>query len=433
MNDTRLIDEPGVMQDQRRTERLWAKGRFQDFAVKLIAVEKLTLNLENRRFRADRRPVESALERTIPQPGDEDVVIALLLDRECRVEAGRFISTPSKDTTALIKDWEEREQERPLWIEPNGLVRNGNRRLAMMKRRLAAGGGERFAHVEVIVLDPAEFDESTLFAMEAREQLTEGLKVNYTDINLLLTLQEAAERNDVDWHDPRSIESVAEKIAHLANNNPGYARLQLDAVKYMADYLRHIDRADEYDRLRGRVEIFRDIGRNMRLVADSDPELSVDMLEVCFAAVTSGATYQHVRDVRAIVRNEYERFLELVAEIRDVRENAPTEPDADEQPEADEDDEDDGASSADELAVPGYPRQAVRRAIDLAAQMSRARRSATPDHDLRLAADHLDRVPASMLPELLEGPGRERVQSARDDILAWAEEVRITEESEPGT
>jgi hypothetical protein len=429
MTETRLVDEPGVLQDQGRTERLWAKGRFQDFPVKLIAVEKLALNLENRRFRADRKAVESGLKRELDLPADEEVIIALLLNRDCRVQDGHVVSSASKDTSALVEDWKDRGQERPLWIEPNGLVRNGNRRLAMIKHQLANGGGERFSHVEVILLDPDEFDDPTLFAMEAREQLTEGLKVNYTDINLLLTLQEAADRNHVRWHDPGSIDAVAEEIAHLVGNNPGYARVQLDAVKYMADYLRYIDRPEQHDLLRGRVEIFRDVGRNMRWIAENDSELAVDMLDVCFAAVTAGATYQHIRDVRAMVRNEYERFAELVQEIREVRESASVEAET-ETPEQDEDEEDETGGSTTEPAVPGFPRRAVRQVIDLAAQMSRARRAAKPDRDLRLAADHLSRVPSGMLAELLEGPSAERVARARDVILTWADEVRATEGEE---
>jgi len=208
-----MIDEPGVLQDAGRPERLWAKGRFQDFPVKLIAVERLTLNPRNRRFRADREAVEAELGRPLQLPTDEEMLIQLLLDRDCRVEGDRLLCKANKDTGALVSDWTDRGQERPLWIEPDGLVRNGNRRLAMIKRELADGGSERFSHVEVIVLDPYEFDEATLFEMEAREQLTLGLKVRYTEINLLLTLEEAANRHGVDWHLAKSISDVAEEIA----------------------------------------------------------------------------------------------------------------------------------------------------------------------------------------------------------------------------
>jgi hypothetical protein len=435
MSDVGVEDDAGEAPAVQRTERLWAKGDYQNFPVERIATNSLELNLENRRFRADREALEAELGRELELPADEEIVIALLLDRNCRVEQDRVLSTLSKDTTALVTDWKERGQERPLWIEPGGLVRNGNRRLAMMKRELADGGDAHFSHVDVVVLDPGEFDDPTMFAMEAREQLTEGLKVNYTEINLLLTLQEAANRHGVDWDSPRSITQTATAIAPLVGNDPNYARVQLNAVKYMDAYLGYIDRSEHYGLLRGTVEVFRDIGRNMKWIEENDPERSLEMLEVCFAAVTAGATYGHLREIRTIAREEPERFMELAAEIREVRESAPAElepeqpPAADEQDDEDENDADIAPAGA---PVPGYPRGAVKRVIDLAAQMSRARRSSEPDRDLRLAEDHLARVPPELLAELLTGVNGERAAQARDGVLEWADAVRAAELAAPG-
>jgi hypothetical protein len=427
VNDTRLIDQDGVLQGIDRTERLWAKGRFQDFTIGLIAVDMLTLNPDNRRFRADREAVESQLDRKLELPADEDAIIKLLLDRECRVDVDRVVSKPSPDTAALVGDWSARGQERPLWIEPNGLVRNGNRRLAMIKRELAETGEERFRHVEVIVLDPHEFDDATLFDMEALEQLTEGLKVRYTDINLLLTLQEAANRAGVDWHSPKSIGRAAEQIAHLVGNNPGYAKVQLDAVKYMADYLRLTDRAGHYGQLRGKVEVFRDIGKNMRWAAENDQERSVEMLEVCFASVTADAVYQDIREIRKIADKDPDAFTALVREIREVRESAPAESGEDPRDSDDQEDEDPEATADEDTPVPDFPRQAVKAVIDLATLMSKARRNAQPERDLRLAADHLARISPDDLSRLLEGVGAEHVARARDDVLDWADAVRAAE------
>ena len=43
----------------------------------------------------------------------------------------------------------------------------------MIKRELAATGEERFKYVDVIVLDPHDFDYASLFDMEALEQSTQ--------------------------------------------------------------------------------------------------------------------------------------------------------------------------------------------------------------------------------------------------------------------
>ena len=427
MNDAPLVDRDGVLQDIGRAERLWAKGSFQEFPIGRIAVENLTLNPENRRFRADREALKSQLGRMLELPADEGAIIKLLLDRDCRVDVDRVLSKPSPETAALVDDWSRRGQERPLWIEPNGLVRNGNRRLAMIKRELAATGEERFKYVDVIVLDPHDFDDASLFDMEALEQLTEGLKVRYTDINLLLTLREAAERAGVDWHSSKSIGQVAERIAYLVGNNPGYARVQLDAVKCMGDFLRLIDQTGHYGQLRGKVEVFRDVGKNMRWAADNDRERSLEMLEVCFAAVMAGAGHLDIREIRKIADKDPDAFTALAQEIRDVRERTPAET-AEEPPVAeDQDDEDSEETGAKDTPVADFPRHAVKGAIDLATLMSKARRNAQPERDLRLAADHLARVSPDDLSSLLEGVGAEHVARARDEVLGWADAVRAAE------
>jgi hypothetical protein len=343
-----------------------------------------------------------------------------LLDKDWQVDNDRVTSTTSPDARELAKDWAERGQERPLWIEPGGLVRNGNRRLAMIKRTYGEAAGDE--HVEVIVLDPDDFDGPAMFDLEAREQLTEGLKVRYTDINLLLTLQEAADRYEVQWHDLDSIARGAERIAPLTGNSISYARTQLNAVKYMTDYLAEIGRPGEYGLLRGTVEVFRDVGKNMKWAFENDPDAALEMLYACFAAVTSGAPYQDVRELRALAKADPDRFSAFVEELRDVRATAPPEP-APEPPAAtvgeDEDDEDEDEGAAATSAVADYPRTAVKNAIDLAARMSRATRSPRPDNDLRLAADHLSRVPVEVLADLLGGPRGVQVAEARDAIVAW--------------
>jgi len=161
-----------------RTERIWAKNDFVDFPVFKAPTDLLALNPSNRRFRAEAQEAEEELSHPLDplaSAEDEESVISLLLDRDPHVDGTKVVGKSSKDTEALILDWEKRHQERPLWIRPDGLVSNGNRRLAMLKRLQAERGMEGYDWVDVVVLDEETYDEETLFEMEAREQLTEGL------------------------------------------------------------------------------------------------------------------------------------------------------------------------------------------------------------------------------------------------------------------
>jgi len=180
-----------------KTDRIWVKGGFQDLPVKRAPTELLYLNDDNRRFRAEAQGAAAELGRRLDptsNPDDELSIISLLLDRDPHIEGDRVVGKPAKDSIALRRDWEKRGQERPFWIRPDGLVLNGNRRLAMIKRAQAELGAEFSSYVDVIVFPEEEYDDDVIFDLEATEQLTEGLKVRYSDINVLLTLRDAAER-----------------------------------------------------------------------------------------------------------------------------------------------------------------------------------------------------------------------------------------------
>ena len=182
-----------------RTERLWCKDRWRDFPVMRVLVDALLLNVDNRRFAAERTLMESKLGHPLDPENsadDEISVISILLDTGWDVDGNLVKGASSRAYEGLRADWQRRKQATPLWIRPDGTVRNGNRRLAMLKR-LRNDGITGTEWVEVVILNPGHpdnIDEHDLFEMEQREQLTEDFKVRYTDMNLLLTLRQAANR-----------------------------------------------------------------------------------------------------------------------------------------------------------------------------------------------------------------------------------------------
>ena len=107
-----------------------------------------------------------------------------------KLDGDRVVGKAGKDYEALRQDWQRRKQESPFWIRDDGTVRNGNRRLAMLRRHSARKkDAEGYEYVEAVVLDQLKINEIAIFEMEQREQLTEDYKVRYTDINLLLADQ----------------------------------------------------------------------------------------------------------------------------------------------------------------------------------------------------------------------------------------------------
>jgi hypothetical protein len=281
-------------------------------------------------------------------------------------------------------------------------------------------------------MDEQTYDEETLFEMEAREQLTEGFKVRYNKINLLLTLKDAAEKHQVDWHDPDSIREAGEKIQHLVSNNPSYARVQLQAVKAMSDYLDWIGRPGQYFSLGGMVERFRDVGKNMEWLAGNAPEHEAAMLELCFRAIESGNNHPDIREMRRIIKRDPSNFEGLVEEVDEIA----SEPDGDEEVEpegvatsgdSDEDEEDRDADVEEEVVTTDRPTTArqrrIKEAVNAAAQASRAHGD-PPETKLRTAATKLGEVEVAEVLEKTSGGSRDRVVAAMEQVIAWADAAK---------
>ena len=192
--------------------RLWVLGEWKNIPVVRVPVSALVINIDNRRFAAERQLFEQRLGHSLDPENNEDDALsveAILLDRDLDLDGDRVVGKPGKDYVALRQDWQRRKQETPFWIRSDGTVRNGNRRLAMLRRLQREEGAEGYEYVEAVVLDELGINELAIFEMEQREQLTEDYKVRYTDINLLLAIKAAAEDKEIDWYDAKSILTVA--------------------------------------------------------------------------------------------------------------------------------------------------------------------------------------------------------------------------------
>ena len=406
-----------------RTERIWTTGEFANFDVYRVPTELLVLNASNRRFRAEAQGIARQLDHPLDPEQDENSIIALLLDKDPRVDGDRVVGTRNKDTLALIADWQRRSQEQPLWIRPDGLVSNGNRRLAMLRRLAAEEGSDGHDWIDVVFMDEG-FDEETLFEMEAREQLTEGLKVRYTKMNALLTLRDAAEKVSIDWANPDSIREVAGRLQHLANNNASDAKVQLQAVKYMGAYLNWRGTPDDYSALIETVERFRDFGRNMDWVATHDPDREAAMLGLCFEAIRSGSPHGDLRAIRVLAQNDLEAFDALVAEVEaladEVDEEEVAEEPAGEEPERGEDEDED--EEVDHVGPRTAGQRRIAAAISGAARALQDEKDA-PETRVRGAAAALSGVDPANVLAATSGVTREQVLRAIAAVLAWSQEA----------
>lgn len=421
----------------RPPERLWVRDQWREFPVVQVPVEGLALNVDNRRFAAERTWAEEKLNRALDpenRADDELILESILLDTAHEFDGDHLVGKPSKDYDALKKDWQRRHQESPLWIRPDGTVRNGNRRLAMLKRLQRQEGIEGFEYVDVVILDPDDIDEVALFDMEQREQLTENLKVRYTDINLLLAIRAAADSRSIDWFDPASIERVAGELQHVIGNNKAYASIQLNAIRYMDAYLDSSEQPGQYHKLIGQIERFRDVGKAMtKLEADYEDDVPA-MLRVLFAAIRAGSPHGDIRVLKNLFLHDRQRYEQLLAEVDGLEadwEQTGSETLA--EPEVvdiaaaiDEDEDEDELDEPPGPNVPNYPRDDIRDVIDNAIDGFGASMTDDVAKTLRQIVNRLEVVgdTGGKLDQALAGEHAVKVREALAEIIAWADRHR---------
>lgn len=421
----------------RPQERLWVRDGWRPFDVWQVPVEALALNVDNRRFTAERTWAEEKLGRPLDpenQPDDERIIEGILLDTDLDFDGDRLVGKPSKDYDALKKDWQRRHQESPLWVRPDGTVRNGNRRLAMLKRLQREEGIEGFEYVDVVILDPDEIDEVALFDMEQREQLTENLKVRYTDINLLLAIRDAALSRNIDWFDPESIDRVAAELQHVIGNNKAYAVVQLNAIRYMDAFLDDSGDSGKYHKLIRQIERFRDVGKAMAKLEADYPDDVPNMLRVLFAAIRAGAPHGKIRVLRNIFLHDRPRYEQLLAQVDGIEaiwEQAGggaslAEPDVVDIAAGVDEDEDELDEDVPGPNVPNYPRDDVRDAIDNTIDGFEASMTDDVAKTLRQILNRLEIVSddGDKLAQALAGDHATTVRTALGAIVAWADRHR---------
>lgn len=420
-----------------RKERLWTRDEWREFDIWQVPVEALLYNVDNRRFAAERTLIEEKLGHELdPEntPEDERAIEVLLLDTAIDVDVDRILGNPGKDYQALRSDWLVRRQETALWIRPDGLVRNGNRRLAMLKRLQREEGLAGFEYVDAVILDPNEIDEVALFDMEQREQLTENLKVRYTDINLLLAIRAAAEARAIDWYDPDDIDRVAGELQHIIGNNRAYAIVQLNAIKFMDAYLEDSGQPGQYHKLIGQIERFRDVGKAMAQIELDYPDEAPDMLRLLFAAIRAGLPHGKIRDLRRMFRLDRERHNQLLGEVDSIEEAWESAGEAVElaDPEVVIHPEDASAEDEDEEAeppgpnVPNYPKSQIADSVDNALDGFQASRTEDVVKTLRQVRNRLEILTdeRGQLARAIQTGDAEQIRSALRAVIDWADQQR---------
>ncbi|MFI0370388.1 hypothetical protein ACH35V_21175 [Actinomadura sp. 1N219] len=410
--------------------KIWVRDAWAYYDVWEVPIERLVLNVDNKRFSSERELVEHKLGRPLDPANnqdDESSIIAILCDSSLDVdfEKGIAVGTPSKDFLALRQDWQARGQAEPLWIRPDGTVRNGNRRLAMLKRQRSDGADLNW--VDAIILSTDDVDESELFRMEQREQLTENFKKRYQDVNALLALKDAANLENIDWDDADSIAAVASRLKHYAGrDDASYASKQLYAIRALDNYLSYINAPGRYSLAARQVEVFREVGLCLSAYED-EPDQQFELLQAAYASVQAGCRYREIRQLRKLFGSDRTQFDAMMQRILKVEEESGWDPEVAQPevdypelsdataPDSDESEEDDLSGV---IGPEDYPKREVGEVI--AGTLDRfAASSLDVKRQLDQAHARLDAVDLSALIQL-QDDARDAARNVVRDIQTWA-------------
>lgn len=128
---------------------------------------------------------------------------------------------------------EEKKQREPLLITHEGVVVNGNRRLAAMRELCAhdAKTFEVFEYVDALVL-PADVDHRTISKIEIKLQMTPDTRLSYSWVDEGLALREMRDNESM------SLDELAAlmKLDHPREVTAMIERVQ-EAENYLEDYL----------------------------------------------------------------------------------------------------------------------------------------------------------------------------------------------------
>ncbi len=424
-------------QAQQATHKIWVRDAWTYHPVWEVPIERLVLNVDNKRFSSERELVEHKLGRPLDpanNPNDEESIIAILCDTSLDVDLERAVAvgTPSKDYVALREDWGNRGQAEPLWIRPDGTVRNGNRRLAMLKRLRAEGVDVNW--VDAIILRYEDIDESELFRMEQREQLTENFKKRYEHVNALLALKEAAELEGIDWENPESIETLAGRLKHYAGrDDAGYASKQLYAIRALDAYLAYINAPGRYSLATRQVEVFREVGLCLSGYED-EPDQQFELVQAAFAFVQAGRNYLDIRKLRKMFISDRGLFDRMLAEIQQTEAGSGWDAEG-AQPEVEypelsdatapaPDDEDDEVEADGAVSPVNYPKRDVSELIGATLDRFDAA-SLEAQKLLDQALARLEAVDNDVLAELA-GEARTAARATIVTIAQWADQATST-------
>jgi len=207
---------------------VWQSERSKDFPVYRVPIEILSFNFDNGRIASERFSRERKEGRSLDEDNiqDQEVVGDILL---------HSVWFDKKDTEQLMKSLKI-EQRDPAIVTFDGIVIDGNRRMACLMELYKQTGEPMYKKIHVCRLPKA--DKKELIFFENQLQLKNDYKVDYGPVNDRIRVRTMKE--DLGFTTQEIIRSVEERF------DEADIERMIQEMKLIDDYLDAIGRPKDY-------------------------------------------------------------------------------------------------------------------------------------------------------------------------------------------
>jgi hypothetical protein len=270
--------------ETKQTATIPLRGRNVTLKVYRFPLSLLRYNKDNGRLVAQVEEWEKKNEKEldVTSPKGKEAVKKMLLELD--PEKTKFL----KDDIATYK------QRDPGIIRADGVVINGNRRMAILSELFEKGKGEGFNYLNAAVLDDYLTDQD-LFILEAKLQFATDLRSDYTPVNVLLTIERGLRFS--------TKETMANEILMLPR---GIKELEndLEILEMMKLYLVRIGHPGEFWRLQKVYSHFNELtGIVKRLKKKKTPEEVEKYIEIGFKMIKCDVGHRELRPLNEIANS----------------------------------------------------------------------------------------------------------------------------------
>ena len=289
------------MKGEKCKVRIYSDAESRQLDVYEVPQKILSYNFDNVRISGEKAKIEYDRGKKLnpTDPADQRTVQNILY-------SSKFYSKTA--TEDLQDDIKGKGQDEPAIVTVDGVVWNGNRRLAIRRQLLKDTGDQKYSRVGIVVLP--ELSGKELKILERRLQMHRDWKEDYGSIQTRLDVRNSL--NDSSWTDQETIASYGGRytIKELKNYK--------NEIDLIDDYLKRIGKPSDYASIqdvdRKGVESFvtlNSIVKKERSKKTKDLEIEKIKLTGFRLIKHKKSTYHTLRDFESVLshqqaRNEFE-------------------------------------------------------------------------------------------------------------------------------